>query len=112
MKKSAALIVRNRDTHCPHCGATEGLVIHHRRNRQMGGSKVLDRPDNLMLICQVWNGAIESSAADANTARDWGHKLSSWDGFDNPVFDNTTKTWWLLDDKGNKQLCDPPLYLL
>jgi hypothetical protein len=111
-KKSAALLVRQRDSHCPHCGETEGLAVHHRRNRQMGGSKVLDRPDNLMLICPIWNGLLESDSKAAQLGREWGHKLNSWDGFDTPIFDYTTKTWWLLDQFGNKHQTEPPLYLI
>jgi phage terminase large subunit GpA-like protein len=111
-KKSAALLVRQRDSHCPHCGQSENLVVHHRRNRQMGGSKILDRPDNLLLICAAWNVEIESNANAANQAREWGHKLGSWNGFDTPVFDNTESQWWLLDQFGAKHKTTPPLYLI
>lgn len=111
-KKSAALLVRQRDSHCPHCGESENLVVHHRRNRQMGGSKILDRPDNLLMICAAWNVEIESNADAANQARDWGHKLNSWDGFDTPVFDKPQCVWFQLDQFGGKQSCDPPLYLI
>lgn len=111
-KKSAVLLVRNRDKACWHCGATDGLSVHHRRNRQMGGSKVLDRADNLILVCSLWNGLMESDSQSASTARDWGHKLNSWDGFDMPVLDYPTQTWWLLDQQGNRAVSEPPLYLI
>ncbi len=104
--------LRERDKHCAHCGTTETLVPHHRRNRQMGGSKLLDRLDNLMLICASWNGLIESDAASANQAREYGHKLSSWDDFSNPVFDIADGLWYKLDDKGGKGVTEPPNYLI
>ena len=78
----------------------------------MGGSKLLDRADNLMLICSMWNGLIESDAKAASMARDWGHKLNSWDSFDMPVFDYPTRTWWRLDQFGGKQETEPPSYLI
>lgn len=78
----------------------------------MGGSKMLDRPDNLMLICPIWNGIIESDAAAASLARDWGHKLNSWDGFDTPVYDKTQGKWFLLDQFGEKQETHPPMFLI
>jgi hypothetical protein len=43
--------VQERDSHCWHCGVEEDLVPHHRKNRGMGGSKLLDTPDNLMMVC-------------------------------------------------------------
>jgi len=33
--------LEKRDPYCVHCGETTDLVIHHRKNRGMGGSKVL-----------------------------------------------------------------------
>lgn len=86
--------------------------MHHRRNRQMGGSKILDRPDNLLMICAAWNVLIESNAEAANQARDWGHKLSSWDGFDRPVFDKTQMKWFCINEKGDKTVTEPPSYLI
>ena len=100
--------LRKRDPYCLHCGDTETLVPHHRRNRQMGGSKLLDRLDNLMMICSYYNGAMESNAVVAENARTYGHKLSSWDDFDTPVFDECTGEWYRLDIQGGKSLADSP----
>ena len=36
----------------------------------MGGSKLLDTPDNLMMVCAVWNGAMESNAGWFDTEAD------------------------------------------
>jgi hypothetical protein len=58
---------------CPHCGTTEGLVPQHRAGRGMGGSKVLDRPANIIVLCSLMNGLIESDAA----TRSWAH-LQGW----------------------------------
>lgn len=101
-----------RDAYCLHCGADSGLQVHHRRNRQMGGSKLLDRFDNLLRVCPWLNYAMESDAVVAQDARDNGWKLGQWDGFDTPVYDKMQGTWFLLDDKGNKFPTTPPMFLV
>ena len=101
-----------RDPYCIHCGETEDLVVHHRRNRQMGGSKKLDRIDNLLRVCAVYNGHMESQPIVANLARDYGHKLASWDDFNTPVFDTTNRTWYVLTETGEKKESDPPGFLI
>ena len=105
-------LLRERDKACYHCGQSDTLVPHHRRNRQMGGSKLLDRLDNLMLVCASYNGLMESDSATANQARDYGHKLASWDDFSTPVFDIGTSLWYQLDERGGREVCDPPSYLI
>jgi hypothetical protein len=104
--------LRERDPYCLHCGDDLHLVPHHRRNRGMGGSKSLDRYDNLLMICAAYNGLMESDAKVAEEARDLGHKLGQWQGFDNPVFDSITKEWFVLDKAGNKTPGSPPMYLI
>lgn len=101
-----------RDPYCVHCGADTGLQVHHRRNRQMGGSKILDRMDNLLRVCAWLNYAMESDAEVATEARSQGWKLGQWDGFDTPVFDKVQQKWWLFDEKGNKFETTPPMFLL
>jgi 5-methylcytosine-specific restriction endonuclease McrA len=100
-----------RDPYCIHCGEVNDLVIHHRKNRQMGGSKMLDRLDNLLRVCQVYNGMMESDAATAEQAREFGHKLSSWQEFSESVFDKVNGTWYILDEKGNKHETEQPTNL-
>jgi hypothetical protein len=68
----------------------------------MGGSKLLDTPDNLMMICALWNGSIEGVADDARAARGWGHKLAVWENLDKPVFDRGMFQWWILSPDGTK----------
>ena len=104
MALSTAMLkkLRQRDIMCVHCGDTDSLVPHHRRNRGLGGSKLLDRLDNLMMICSYYNGAMESNAAVAENARMYGHKLSSWDDFDTPIYDECDGEWYLIDVQGGK----------
>ena len=61
---------------CWHCGTTEGLNVHHRANKGMGGSKLLDRYSNLLLICNEFNVSMESYLPHAREARDRGIKIS------------------------------------
>lgn len=96
--KKVLKIVQARDDSCWHCGREDDLVPHHRINRGMGGSKLLDTPDNLMMVCAVWNGLMESNAKDASTARGWGHKLAVWDSTDRLVFYRGGGWWQLLAD--------------
>jgi len=104
-KKLRELILQ-RDQHCWHCGEVEGLVVHHRINRGMGGSKLLDTPDNLMAVCSRYNGEMESVAGVARAARGWGHKLPSWEDTAHPVFDVCGGSWWVLLPDGTRVLSD------
>lgn len=102
-----------RDNHqCWHCAEVEAISLQHRRNRQMGGSKVLDRADNLIVLCSAMNGLIESNSDAAAEARDYGWKLASWDSFEMPVFNRNELKWYQLDINGNKIEVDPPGYLI
>lgn len=100
--KKILKIVQDRDQHCWHCGVEEDLVPHHRINRGMGGSKLLDTPDNLMMICALWNGLVESDADSARVARGWGHKLAVWEDTAKPVFDRGSFRWWILSADGTR----------
>ena len=101
--KKLVKTLQERDQHCWHCGAEgEMLVPHHRRGRGIGGSKLLDTPENLMMICGQWNGDLESDLVSMRRGRGWGHKLSFGDSFDMPVFDLFTMSWWTLLPDGTK----------
>jgi hypothetical protein len=104
--------LRKRDSHCWHCGTTENLVPHHRANRGMGGSKVLDTLQNVILVCAQYNGLMESDANVANQARDNGHKLSKFLAPSEPCFDLAWRKWYYLDTKGEKHETEPPSYLI
>ena len=68
----------------------------------MGGSKLLDRADNLVLVCAAYNFAMEADAKVARLARERGHKLGSWDGFDTPILDVPQGIWFILTSDGRK----------
>ena len=103
--------IEARDPHCYHCGETTDLVLHHRKNRQMGGSKLLDRYDNLIRVCQQYNFLMESDAATAADAKERGHKLASWQPFENPIYDASGQ-WYVLGERGEKTMVNPPEYLI
>ncbi len=88
----------DRDTSCPHCGTTdETLIPQHRRNRGFGGSKRLNSPANIIVMCSYFNGLIESSAKAAELARKFGWKLESWEDPEMVPF-YADGEWWMLDD--------------
>jgi hypothetical protein len=65
----------------------------------MGGSKARDVPSNIIVLCSYANGLLESDAALAAIARDYGWKVSTnsdWRAA--PVYDLQTKEWVLLND--------------
>lgn len=98
-------LIEARDDHCYHCGQTEELQIHHRRNKGIGGSKLLDTPDNLMRVCAAWNYGMESDPRVASQARAWNHKLPVWEKENLPVFDRAGG-WWYLHADGSKSRSD------
>jgi hypothetical protein len=84
-------------------GREDTFVPQHRINRGMGGSKTLDRPANVIVICSHANGLIESDAKSADLARQYGWKLSRWDSpEDVPFYDIATGTWNLIDNIYNR----------
>jgi hypothetical protein len=81
-------------------GREDTFVPQHRINRGMGGSKALDRPANILVMCAHLNGLIESSAAAAASAREFGWKLERWmSPEDTPFYDNHTGHWYLIDNE-------------
>jgi hypothetical protein len=89
-----------RDRYCLHCGETEAISPNHRLNRGMGGSKKRDHPANIVVLCSLVNGLIESDAQWATKARTFGWKLSPWDDPTFvPVYEAMWGVWWLLDDE-------------
>lgn len=90
-----------RDLHCV-CGCVgqeDTFVPQHRAGRGMGGSRVLDRPANVLVMCSRMNGLIESDPKLAEVAREYGWKLSRWQAPENePFYDLATGTWNLIDN--------------
>jgi hypothetical protein len=76
----------------------------------MGGSKSkeLKGYENLILVCAIYNGQMESDSKVAQWARDHGHKLSSWDNVTTALYDATDGQWYALDAKGNKKITNEP----
>lgn len=90
----------DRDGGCVHCGDRDTAVPQHRLNRGMGGSKVRDVPSNIIVLCAVMNGLIESDAATAAQARSYGWKLTNGQKpAQTPFYDVLGRVWWLLDDQ-------------
>lgn len=94
-----------RDLSCWHCGFTEDLIPHHRKNRGMGGSKAADVPSNIIAMCAVYNGLMESSHTAASLALSKGWKLAGWeDPLESIVYHAGEGAWYLLDDNYNRTL--------
>jgi hypothetical protein len=77
----------------------------------MGGSKAADVPSNIVLMCSVMNGLIESDHRWADLAYQYGWKVSKWaDWRETPVFDAITGTWYLLNDVWGRTIVEngPP----
>jgi len=99
-----------RDGGCVCCGQVEVAVPQHRVNRGMGGSKLLNKPSNIIALCSRMNGLIESDAAQASLARSYGWKLESWQQPEfEPVYYPLEGRWYYLDDLFERAIClDPP----
>lgn len=68
---------------------------------------MLDGLDNLLLVCSFWNTEMESNAEAAALARRYGHKLASWQHFDEPVFDFSSGDWYVLKEKEKRVIKSP-----
>lgn len=73
--KTRRLVFDRDGGQCVHCGTTEGLTLNHRASRGMGGSKTLDGPENLVVMCAWSNQRLESHAAFADLGRIYGWKI-------------------------------------
>jgi|TARA_R110000803_G_scaffold196748_1_gene260153 hypothetical protein len=78
----------------------------------MGGSKIADNLQNVILVCSEYNGRMESDANVAAEARDFGHKASKFSAPGHAILDYTRQTWYTLDKQGGKTEVDPPSYLI
>jgi hypothetical protein len=102
MNKKAFQKFLDRDKCCSHCGTTDDTLIpQHRANRGMGGSKLLDRPSNIIVLCSEANGLLESNAKFAELGRKFGWKLERHQVPEQtPVY--MGDGWWLLDNDYNR----------
>ena len=96
-----------RDSYCLHCGETQAVAPNHRINRGMGGSKKLDNWANLVILCSLLNGQIESDTRWASMAESYGWKLRRYqDPLAEPVFDAIAGVWYLLDNDLGRKVVD------
>ena len=109
------LIFRRDDFTCALCGQfnLSNLVPHHRANRGHGGSPLSDRPSNILSLCGLCNGLIESDAVEASRARMYGIKISRFDAQiahlkPVKVFVGSEREWVLLDDSYGAVLTQDP----
>jgi hypothetical protein len=109
LKKSLLNLLIQRDKYCWHCGTTLDLVPHHRKNRGMGGRKSLDVPANLILVCADYNWLMEADSKVLVRSLALRHKIRQTDSLFEPVFDNVTHQWFVLDNEGNKNARDREL---
>ena len=95
-----------RDGGCAHCGAVDVAVPNHRINRGMGGSKLRNKPSNIVALCSEMNGLIESDAQQAARAKAYGWKLESWQQPEfEPVYYPLEGRWYYLDDFYERAIC-------
>jgi 5-methylcytosine-specific restriction endonuclease McrA len=115
--KFKRLLIFGRDAYtCGLCGQVfqDGqLVPHHRANRGHGGSPMSDRPSNILSLCGLCNGLIESDPVSAETARHLGIKISRHDAQiahlkPVKVFVESEREWVLLDDSYGATLTQDP----
>lgn len=96
---------KRRDKACWHCGSDgEDLIPHHRLNRGFGGKNgKAGQPSNIIVMCAQFNGLMESDAASAAEARQFGWKLESWQDPDFvPVYEASSGDWWILENDFSK----------
>lgn len=97
-----------RDQYCLHCGQQAPyLVPHHRANRGMGGDKSAgkdkNKSSNILAICTILNGLMESDPAVAEVAREYGWKLNRYQNpTEVPIWDKMMGEWYLLTDDFRK----------
>lgn len=73
----------------------------------MGGSKLLDAPANILVMCSFVNGLMESNPEYEALALSYGWKLRLGDNPERqPVFDRSRGLWFLLDNSFGRQEVD------
>jgi hypothetical protein len=64
----------------------------------MGGSKARHEPSNIIVMCSLVNGLMESDPIIATMAREFGWKLESWQNpVEVPVFHVTESKWFKIE---------------
>lgn len=91
---------------CCACGSVFELTLQHRKNKGMGGSKLLDGVENLLTMCHGCNTALESDARYAETGRRNGWKLTTGEPFDKPVYFAWAREWRVINPEGGFALAE------
>ena len=104
--KAQNIAISARDLGCVVHGAggdcSGDLVHHHRKGRGHGGVKSRNRVANGLLVCGLWNTAVESGPSIATEARRHGWKLRTDHEIDTlPVFIPKLGRLVYLDDAGH-----------
>lgn len=108
-REFARYLGRDGQCVCGCFGREDTLVPQHRINRGMGGSKLLDRPSNIIVMCSLMNSIIESNADAANLAIHYGWKLRrSQKPEEEQFFDMATRQWYLADNEYKRSPAEPP----
>jgi hypothetical protein len=106
-RKFALYLARDMHCVCGCVGREDTFVPQHRAGRGMGGSKELDRPANVLVMCSYLNGMIEADAVTADIAREYGWKLYRWENPETvPFYDLATRTWNLIDNDYNRTITE------
>ena len=73
----------------------------------MGGSKARHTPSNIIVLCAIYNGLIESDARYADDARRYGYKLLSHESSTyQPIYDACVDRWFRIDDEFGREWVD------
>jgi hypothetical protein len=71
----------------------------------MGGSKLRDGSENLIVLCSEMNGLIESDSRAAELAKKYGWKLESWEKpLEIPVHDLVSGVAYLLNNSFGRKV--------
>lgn len=105
-KTAKAVLKRDGgDPCCVVCGTNQNITIQHRMNRGMGGSKLLDGPENLIMMCWTHNSLLETDAKFAQLGRANGwklHKNRTRSANTVPVWFPKDRAWYYLLANGTK----------
>ena len=106
-----ALVYTRDGNRCISCGTRHGLTVQHRQATGMGGRKRRPSPAELVTACLPCNQGYEAAGQDA--ALQFGIKVRRHIGSltvaEVPVYYPLERTWFLLDDNGDRTVC-PPIF--